>query len=441
MNTSDEEAIEISGGKALKEIFPGYYPASKDERSNVYRHGLVSLDANALLDLYRFTEKSREELFAVLEKLKPRLFVTHQAALEFHRDRLGVVEARLRAPEEKCEELRRPFQSIVEKIQEFANRHQIDSDGRQQLIDMVDRLQAALTESIMQIGAYDLSREEVQAGRDSVLTRVGSLLDGRVGGALGESEYRGALKEAERRGTFKIPPGYSDRGKPPEERAGDYLIWLQLINEAKTHGKPVLFVTNERKEDWMLRGSSNEVLGPRPELVFEMLREAGVTLHTVSVVGLLIEAPEYLGATVSESTIQEAKSLPDNRPVDVALTKRAAQQYESLPKRDQERFQMALSRIVMELQESGRPINPSLTKKLANSASSYVLRWSSLGRAIFRLDVQPGEPEVIRLRFSQINWKTKAAESIDQALDDLPDEERNFLSAWTRRQRAIRRAC
>jgi hypothetical protein len=363
MSTPDEEAIKATGRKPVRELFPGYYPRSKAERSDVYRGGLVSLDANALLDLYRFTKKSRDELFSILETLRPRLFVSHQAALEFHRDRLGVVEARFRAPAEKCEELQASFQSVVEKIREFANRHQIDSTHKQQLIDTVSGLSATLAESIMQMGAYDLEREEVKEGTDPVLARVGSLLDERVGDALSQKDYADALKEAERRSSFRIPPGYSDKGKPPERRAGDYLVWLQLINEAKLHGKPVLFVTDERKEDWMLKGSSNEVLGPRPELVLEMLREAGVALHTVSVVGLLTEAPEYLGATVSESTIQEAKSLPVGQLVDIVLTKRAMQQYEALSARDQSRFMQAVSRVATEVRESGLPVNSKSCKE------------------------------------------------------------------------------
>lgn len=427
MSTSDEEAIEVTGAKPLRELFPGYYPASKADRSDVYRRGLVSLDANALLDLYRFTKRSRDELFSVLEKLKPRLFVTHQAALEFHRDRLGVVEDRFRAPEKKCEEFAQPFQSVIEKIQEFANRHQIDSVSKQQLIDMVNGLSAKLTKSIMQMGAYDLAREEVKDGTDPVLVRVGSLLDGRVGDSLTQRDYADALKEAERRANFKIPPGYSDKGKPPERRAGDYLVWLQLINEAKIHGKPVLFVTDERKEDWMLKGSSNEVLGPRPELVLEMLREAGVALHTVSVVGLLTEAPEYLGATVSESTIQEAKSLPADRPVPVILSKRARQQYELLPQHERGKFEQSASQIAEQVRESGLPVISNRIKRLANSVGSYVLRWSPVGRAIFRINEESnGETSVW---ISQINSTQKAAHSIDLNIDDSHGQTLDVLSA------------
>jgi hypothetical protein len=58
----DGEAIEILHGNKLEDLFPGYYPPTKEERRDAYRRGLVSLDANALLDLYRFSERARNEL-------------------------------------------------------------------------------------------------------------------------------------------------------------------------------------------------------------------------------------------------------------------------------------------------------------------------------------------------------------------------------------------
>lgn len=310
MVDADDESIAISHGNGLVDLFPGYYPPSEEERQDAYRQGLVSLDTNALLDLYRFTKTARNEFFEVLEKLRPRLFITHQAALEFHRNRLSVVEARLRAAEEKCEEIRTPLQGVVQKVQGFANRHQIDAEECQKLIGMIDALSSALFDSITAVGSYDLTRDQVRSATDPVLQHLNALLAGRVGCALSEVDYKLAIKEAARRKEDRIPPGYAEKKGSPERQAGDYIIWLQLANEAALHGRPVLLVTNEQKEDWVLKGSSDEIFGPRPELVLEMRQKAQVALHMVTVVGLLKEAPKYLGTIVSPSTIQEAESLP-----------------------------------------------------------------------------------------------------------------------------------
>lgn len=310
MAAEDDKKITISDGNNMEDLFLGYYPPTKEDRRVVYREGLISLDANALLDLYRFSHQARDEFFEVLEKLHLRLFVTHQAALEFYRNRLSVVEARLNAADEKCKEIEQPFKSVVEKINEFANRYQIDADEKVRLISLVSELESTLSSSIKAAGAYDLTREEVKNATDPVVKRLQSLLKGRVGNPLDEVAYKQAIKEAGKRREDRIPPGYAEKKRTPERQAGDYLVWRQLMNEAVLHGKPVLLITDEQKEDWVLIGSSGQVLGPRPELAIEMRREAKAQFQMVTVVGLLKEAPEYLGTRVSASTIREAESIP-----------------------------------------------------------------------------------------------------------------------------------
>jgi hypothetical protein len=353
MVDSNDDFIVISHGNNPLELFPGYHPPAKEERREVYRRGLVSADANALLDLYRFSERARNEYFKVLEELRPRLFITHQAASEFYRNRLSVVESRLGAAEEKCTEIKKPLDTVIEKIREFANRYQIDERERQRLIGLVGSLSSDLSDSILAAGAYDMTNEQVKNATDSVLGRVESLLDERIGNALSDAAYKQAVAEATRRREARIPPGYADvKKKSPEQQAGDYLVWRQLINEAQLHGRPVLLVTDESKEDWVLEGPSGQILGPRPELVLEMRKEANVQLHMVSVAGLLKEAPDYLGATISASTIQEATSFPERRHVDINFTLEAMEQYDRLPENDRLTVSSVLDDVRNRIRES-----------------------------------------------------------------------------------------
>lgn len=77
------------------------------------------------------------------------------------------------------------------------------------------------------------------------------ILQGRVGRSLSRTEHDEALAEAKLRGEAKIPPGYMDAGKDSEEGAADdYLLWAQVLREAKRRGKDLLLVTGDMKEDW-----------------------------------------------------------------------------------------------------------------------------------------------------------------------------------------------
>jgi PIN like domain len=141
---------------------------------------------------------------------------------------------------------------------------------------------------------------------DKVLARLEVLLDGRVGEPMGPKELEDARKEARRRVDAGEPPGYKDRGKA--DATGDYLVWKQLINEAKERKLPVVFITDDRKDDWYRR-EHGLTLGARYELRDEMIAEAGVPLLIMTQT-FLEHAKKYLDAEVSPETVDQAKELP-----------------------------------------------------------------------------------------------------------------------------------
>lgn len=46
----------------------------------------------------------------------------------------------------------------------------------------------------------------------------------------------------------QLPPGYCDSGKA--DPTGDYLIFRQLMDEAKERKLPAMFITDDEKSDW-----------------------------------------------------------------------------------------------------------------------------------------------------------------------------------------------
>ena len=76
-------------------------------------------------------------------------------------------------------------------------------------------------------------------------------------------------KDAEQRFKQEIPPGYKDANKQKENcdnnMYGDYIIWRQILDYAKSKSRNIIFVTQDRKEDWWNR-ISGKTIGPRIEL-------------------------------------------------------------------------------------------------------------------------------------------------------------------------------
>lgn len=75
----------------MREAFPAYRATSTSELKTLWSKATFSFDANVLLDLYKSEPETNEQFFSVLEKLKDRLWLSHQAVLEFYDNRAGVI--------------------------------------------------------------------------------------------------------------------------------------------------------------------------------------------------------------------------------------------------------------------------------------------------------------------------------------------------------------
>jgi len=82
--------------------------------------------------------------------------------------------------------------------------------------------------------------------------------------ALTEEEL---LKEYLTRLDFDIPPGNKDKSKE-SNAIGDFLIWKSILELGKTTNKDIVFISNDEKNDWILKGN-NKSISTKYELVHE----------------------------------------------------------------------------------------------------------------------------------------------------------------------------
>jgi PIN like domain len=81
----------------MRKSFPGYYRPSDAEFRKLWDSCLFVLDANVLLNLYRYSDETRKKLLDIMQQIRSRLWVPHQAALEYQRNRLEVISAQKEA--------------------------------------------------------------------------------------------------------------------------------------------------------------------------------------------------------------------------------------------------------------------------------------------------------------------------------------------------------
>ncbi|GAA1870919.1 hypothetical protein GCM10009687_43380 [Asanoa iriomotensis] len=273
--------------------------------------GMVVLDANVLLDAYRFTPDSRADLLNAIRAVGERLWIPHQVALEFHKNRADVIASHGGSYKEAIEAISR-FKADVEKelkpkVANFVKRVALPERAGESILGKVlDGLGAAIAQLEQLRDRHGIGADAMR--RDPIYEQLEKLLDGKVGAPLADADEKAARTEAARRVKEKVPPGFGDVGK--SDPAGDYLLWRQTLNEARDRQLPLLFVTRDTtKDDWVWR-PSGRTLGALPDLVAEAKREAGVDFVLLTTQSFLHHARTSLKADVSEDTIQQAAELP-----------------------------------------------------------------------------------------------------------------------------------
>ena len=292
-------------------IFDGglaaYKTTTEDDYRRLFTTGLVVLDANALLNLYRYHPKTRSDLLAVLGKLERRVWVAHHAMREFYENRENVIEGQSNELAGIVSRLRKSGTELQAAVNWWASRAGLPQEQLAELTQMsndsVERIIAKLSE----LGADETFKDAEDTTTDPLVAELSSILDASVGPPLPENEFLAAREVARKRTASKIPPGWKDAGKSNNQE-GDYLIWYETLKEAKRRGLDVLFVTGDVKEDWWYR-SKGEAKGPLPELVAEMRAEADVQLYMLRPASLLIHARNILDLSVSNESVQDAERV------------------------------------------------------------------------------------------------------------------------------------
>jgi hypothetical protein len=287
---------------------------SDDDWRRVLTEGLIVTDTNVLLNLYRYNRETRADLISVLTRFGERLWVPHQAAEEFWRNRENALEDPIRQAEQTVQNLQAQALKSVETLRAWANRIAYPREKRLALEAVIDNSTSELQSAIER--AIEIDNDKIDQARDTdhdpILAELEPILRGRVGFPLSRADYAAAVAEAKRRVESKEPPGFRDKRKDgraeDSNSAGDYLVWHQVIREAKRREKDVLLVTGDVKEDWWrIRGGIQ--MGPRNELAEELLKEAGCRLFMLRPDRLLLSAKRYLDVAVRDESVKNVERI------------------------------------------------------------------------------------------------------------------------------------
>jgi PIN like domain len=289
--------------------FEGYRTPTDEDYRRVLTQGLIVPDANVLLNLYRYNAQTRADLFSVLKKLGNQLWVPHQVLSEFWRNREAAIRDTQAIGTKTVDALEEHYEQSVELLRGWSNRIALAAEDLAELRQVLDQAFHQITEKITaraDAAASGLAARSTHS--DTILVEFDSVLKGHIGDPMDADDYIAAVKEGVRRVSEGIPPGYMDKDKKDNLAAGDYLVWVQVMDQAATRHSDVLLVTGDVKDDWW-RKEQGQLRGPRLELVRELRDRAGTQLYMLRPESLLIHAKHLLRVKVSEESVHDVERV------------------------------------------------------------------------------------------------------------------------------------
>jgi hypothetical protein len=281
-------------GLIMKSQFSGYYTPTKEEFQDLWDNCIFILDTNVLLNLYRYTDKTRDELIKIFNMITDRLWIPHQVALEYHNDRIKVIIDQKNAYTKIRKTLIECRNKIASDLQEFRMHPYLRTNSIIKIID------SAYKRIGKELNDKEKKHPDV-IDDDYVMNTITNIFENKVGVPYTEDKYKQICKTGESRYQKKIPPGFKDK------EYGDLIIWFQIIDKAKETKKPIIFITDDKKEDWWLKYEGKKK--PRPELINEIYSEAGIKFYMYQSDRFMYWAQKWLGEEIQDDSIQEVEDI------------------------------------------------------------------------------------------------------------------------------------
>ena len=286
----------------MKTAIKEFLEPTNEEKQQIWKKCVFVFDTNVLLNLYRYSAKTRSSLLAAFESFKDRIWIPYQVAYEFMRRRCDVIYETVHRYDKFKEEI----DTFTTKATETLRLTSKD--------DEIIELQRYLCKWLDSNKERNLLVDS--SSSDEILDQILLIFEGRVGKKVDEEELTEIKKEGKERYEKLIPPGYKDEKKKnsvsdDNNAYGDFIIWKQILKYAKTNSVGIVFVTHDQKEDWwnIVKGKT---IGPRIELRKEFLEETKQSFHMYSMNGFISEYNRVNDTPIDESAIDEVFSIDNN---------------------------------------------------------------------------------------------------------------------------------
>lgn len=329
----------------MQDLYHKYY-LDNDAILKIMNEGILVFDSSALLDLYIYSEYSQNYIFnTVFPYFSDRLWIPAQVYFEFlkHKDKMsqkaveqyknllirdgkdiGYISKITKESDKIGKEELKSISGSLKALYEVTvseRKHPYVSDAEsdiKQLNDAIAGMQEAVRKFQDAVNQFDNKITEKIEQRIAVVKGLPDRVQAAVENsfAIGKEYSYEKLSAIAREGAFryseKIPPGYMDaNNKIGLQKYGDLILWMQVLDYARSNGKDILFVSNDVKEDWHDKESN----APRLELLEEFLSNTKKTFWSCSIANWLEYFRQLSGKESDEiaPVIEEVREIESHR--------------------------------------------------------------------------------------------------------------------------------
>lgn len=275
--------------------FQGYRKKTKEEIDFLWKNAIFTFDTNSLLNIYRYSETTRKDIFEIITKIEDRIFLTHQVAFEFNKNRFENINNIIKSKNEFLKNLDAINIQISKNSEQILSNYLTDK-----FAILLDEIRAEIDSKIEFFNKLFDS--------DLIFALINLLFRDKILNEIEEEKVAQIKKIGEIRYSNKIPPGYSD-AKKEENRFGDLIIWNEIINYAKEKQKPIIFISDDSKEDWVWKLKDGKIIGARPELIQEFYKETNQLFHLYKTDSFVKYASIQLNEKIDSGTIEEVTKI------------------------------------------------------------------------------------------------------------------------------------
>lgn len=274
----------------MRQALAHWFRIPRPDEAALWKTGLIGFDASVLLNIYAYSNETRNELVSLIEANAARLRLPYQFGLEYARNRGSVIVKQVNN-----------YLRAEKELGEF-QRNQIETRRDHPY------LSAESTKALESIREELAARRKVMeklVATDAYADKLLAVFDGKLGPAPSSEQLERIHESAKERYDKSLPPGYADlKDKAVPEAYGDCVGWLQLIEIAKKEKKGFLLIIDDLKEDWW-HIERERTIGPRPELLAEFATVTEQKLWIYNSVNFLRAAKEFMAAEIGDKAIKE----------------------------------------------------------------------------------------------------------------------------------------